>query len=289
MNALKTPPGQSDVWDLVIRPRRGLFDIPFRELWDARELISLLVWRDFISTYKQTILGPLWYVVQPVIVALTYLFVFNKVANLSTDGLPPLLFYLCGTIIWNFFSANLTKTSSTFISNKPLFEKVYFPRLAIPISIAVGNLISFSIQVAILVLFLVYFKVAGADISPNSSLLFLPFLIVMMAGLGLGFGIIVSALTTRYRDLNHLVLFGSQLLLFVTPVIYPVSSIPARFRHLIWINPMAPIVETFRYAFLGAGTVNGIHLFYCFVFTVTVLVVGLVLFNRAESTFMDTL
>lgn len=289
MNDLKNSDGQPVVWDLIIRPHRALLDIPFGELWNARELIGIFVWRDFISTYKQTILGPVWYIIQPVTVALTYLFVFSKVANLSTDGLPPLLFYLSGTIIWNYFSANLTKTSSTFVNNKALFEKVYFPRLAIPIAIAIGNLISFSIQAAIFLLFLVYFKVAGAEVSPNLSLLLLPLLLFMMACLGLGFGIIVSALTTRYRDLNHLVIFGSQLLLFVTPVIYPVSSIPQRFHHLVWINPMAPIVETFRYAFLGAGTFNPHHLFYCFAFTVAILITGVLLFNRAESTFMDTL
>lgn len=282
---LASDPGE---WTLVIRPQRGLFDLRLGELWSYRDLIWLFVRRDFVSVYKQTILGPLWYLIQPVLTSVIFTLIFGRIAGLSTDGLPQFLFYMSGTVVWTYFADCLTKTSNTFITNAQLFGKVYFPRLAVPVSILVSNLIAFLIQFLLFLGFTLYFWLQGAHIQPNLWALFTPVLIVMMAGLGLGFGIIVSSLTTRYRDLRFLVTFGVQLWMYVTPVIYPVSAIPARFRPLIALNPLTSIVETFRYAFLGSGTVNALNLLYSAGFMLAVLVIGVLLFNRIEATFMDT-
>lgn len=282
---LASDPGE---WTLVIRPQRGLFDLRLGELWSYRDLIWLFVRRDFVSVYKQTILGPLWYLIQPVLTSVIFTLIFGRIAGLSTDGLPQFLFYMSGTVVWTYFADCLTKTSNTFITNAQLFGKVYFPRLAVPVSILVSNLIAFLIQFLLFLGFTLYFWLQGANIQPNLWALFTPVLIVMMAGLGLGFGIIVSSLTTRYRDLRFLVTFGVQLWMYVTPVIYPVSAIPERFRPLIALNPLTSIVETFRYAFLGSGTVNALGLLYSAGFMLAVLVIGVLLFNRIEATFMDT-
>ena len=275
-------------WDLVIRPRRRWFDVRLRELWQARDLVMLFVWRDFVSVYKQTILGPLWYLIQPLLTTLTFTIIFGRVAKLSTDGLPPFLFYMAGTLIWSYFAACLTKTSATFGGNAALFGKVYFPRLAVPVSVLISNLVTFAIQLVLFLAFVAYFAARGAPIRPNAWMLMTPVLVLVMAGLGLGFGIIVSSLTTKYRDLSFLVTFGVQLLMFATPVIYPVSAAPERFRGLLLANPMTPIVETFRYAFLGAGTVEVPHLLYSFLFMLACLSAGTVIFTRVEQTFMDT-
>ncbi|MCC7129006.1 MAG: ABC transporter permease [Anaerolineae bacterium UTCFX2] len=275
-------------WSLVIRPQRGLFDLRLGELWSYRDLVWLFVRRDFVSVYKQTILGPLWYLIQPVLTSIIFTVIFGRIARLSTDGLPQFLFYMSGTVVWTYFADCLTKTSNTFITNAQLFGKVYFPRLAVPVSILISNLIAFSIQFLLFLGFMLYFWLNGANVEPNLWVLFTPVLIVLMAGLGLGFGIIVSSLTTRYRDLRFLVTFGVQLWMFVTPVIYPVSAIPERLRPLIALNPLTPIVETFRYAYLGSGTVNGLNLLYSAGVMLVVLVAGVLLFNRIEATFMDT-
>ena len=275
-------------WTMIIRPKRKWLDLRLSELWQSKELIRQFVWRDFVSVYKQTILGPLWYVVQALFTAITMTVIFGKVAKLPTDGLPQFLFYLSGTAIWSYFSACLNKTASTFKDNANLFGKVYFPRLIVPISILVSNLITFVIQFGLFVGFLIYFKLARAPIYPNSWILFTPVLIMMMAGLGLGFGIIVSSLTTRYRDLQYLVTFGVQLLMYFTPIVYPLSTVKGKFRILLLANPMTSIVECFRYAFLGAGTVNIYYLLYSLGFMFVVLTIGILIFNRVEATFMDT-
>lgn len=284
----KLIPEEQEQWTLVIRPQRHLFDLRLGELWNYRDLIGLFVRRDFVSVYKQTILGPLWYLIQPVLTSVIFTIIFGRIARLSTDGLPQFLFYMSGTVIWSYFAECLGKTSNTFITNAQLFGKVYFPRLAVPISILISNLIAFSIQFLLFLGFVAYYFFTGAEIRPNLWVLFTPILLLMMAGLGLGFGVIVSSLTTRYRDLRFLVTFGVQLWMYVTPVIYPVSSIPERFRQLIAANPLTPIVETFRYAYLGSGTLNGWNLVYSGVFMLVVLAVGILLFNRIEATFMDT-
>jgi lipopolysaccharide transport system permease protein len=275
-------------WDMDISPKRNLFDLRLGELWRARDLIMLFVRRDFVSVYKQTILGPLWYLIQPLLTAIIFTVIFGGIAKLPTDGLPQFLFYMSGTVIWSYFASGITKTSETFIANTNLFGKVYFPRLAVPISILISNLITFAIQFAFFLAFMGYFALSGSQIHPNLWILLTPVLLVMMAGLGLGMGIIISSLTTKYRDLRFLVQFGVQLLMYATPVIYPASAIPARFQVLIKANPISSIVETFRYAYLGGGSVHPLELCYSFVFMVAVVVIGAVIFNRVEATFMDT-
>jgi lipopolysaccharide transport system permease protein len=276
-------------WTMTIEARRGLFDLRLAELWHYRDLVLLFVRRDFVAIYKQTILGPLWYLIQPLLTTLTFTFIFGQLASLSTDGLPQFLFYMSGTVVWSYFAACLTKTSETFVQNAHLFGKVYFPRLAVPVSILISNLITFLIQFALFLLFVLYFLARGSEIRVNWMWVALsPLLVLIMAGLGLGFGVIISSLTTKYRDLRFLVTFGVQLLMYATPVIYPVSSIPERFQWALLANPMTPIVEAFRFAFLGAGTVDPAHLLYSFVFMLFVVFLGSVIFNRVEQTFMDT-
>ena len=274
---------------MIIEAQRSWLDLRLGELWQYKDLVMLFVRRDFVAVYKQTILGPLWYLIQPLLTTITFTFIFGNIASLPTDGLPQFLFYMSGTVVWAYFAACLTKTSETFVQNAGLFGKVYFPRMAVPVSILISNLITFAIQFALFIIFVGYFVLRGTAIQPNWTWIALsPILILMMAGLGLGFGIIISSLTTKYRDLRFLVTFGVQLLMYATPVIYPVSSIPARFQWIIQANPMTPILEAFRYAFLGAGTVDSAHLLYSFGFMLGVVIIGSVIFNRVEQTFMDT-
>src|SRR5258706_10536229 len=276
-------------WSMVIEPPRNWFDLRLGELWHYKDLVLLFVRRDFVSVYKQTILGPLWYLIQPLLTTITFTVIFGSIASLPTDGLPQFLFYMSGTVVWSYFAACLTKTSETFVQNANLFGKVYFPRLAVPVSILISSMVTFLIQFAMFLLFVLYFVLRGTVVQPNWLWIALsPLLILMMAGLGLGFGIIVSSLTTKYRDLRFLVTFGVQLLMYATPVIYPVSSIPTRFQWIIQANPMTSIVEAFRFAFLGAGSVDINHLLYSFGFMLVVVIAGSIVFNRVEQTFMDT-
>lgn len=275
-------------WDMVIGPHRNLFDLRLRELWHSRDLILLFVRRDFVSVYKQTILGPIWYIIQPLLTTIIFTVIFGNIAKLPTDGLPSFLFYMSGTVIWTYFASVFTKTSDTFVNNANLFGKVYFPRLAVPVSILLSNLIAFIIQFVFFLGFILYFVARGTQLHPNWWILFTPVLLLMMAGLGLGFGIIFSSLTTKYRDLRFLVQFGVQLLMYVTPVIYPMSSIPQRYQAILQFNPISPVVETFRYAFLGGGAVNIPQLIYSFGLMLILIILGAVIFNRVEATFMDT-
>ncbi len=282
------PEIEDDNWAMIIEPQRSLFDLRLYELWRYRDLVMLFVRRDFVSVYKQTILGPLWYLIQPILTTLTFTVIFGQIASLPTDGLPQFLFYMSGTVVWGYFADCLNKTSNTFVQNAGLFGKVYFPRLAVPVSILISNLVTFAIQLALFIAFLLFFMWTGSRVSPSLWLFLLPILILMMAGLGLGFGIIISSLTTKYRDLRFLVTFGVQLMMYATPVIYPVSSIPEKYRWLILANPMTPIVEAFRYAFLGTGTVSLSQLLYSFGFMIVLVILGAIIFNRVEQTFMDT-
>ena len=283
------PSLENKTWDMVIQPQRSLLDLRLGELWRYKDLVMLFVRRDFVSVYKQTVLGPLWYLIQPLLTTITFTVIFGNIASLPTDGLPQFLFYMSGTVVWSYFATCLTKTSETFVSNANLFGKVYFPRLAVPVSILISNLITFLIQFAMFLVFVLYFVLRGTSIQVNWLWIALsPILMLMMAGLGLGFGIIVSSLTTKYRDLRFLVQFGVQLLMYATPVIYPASTIPARFQWIIQANPMTPIIEAFRYAFLGAGDTNIGHLLYSFMFMLVVVIIGSIIFNRVEQTFMDT-
>ncbi len=282
-----TPTEDRD-WDLIIEPRRNLFDLRLGELWRYRDLVMLFVRRDFVAAYKQTILGPLWYLIQPLLTTITFTIIFGQIADLPTDGLPQFLFYMSGNVLWAYFADCLNKTSNTFVTNSSLFGKVYFPRLAVPVSILISNLITFAMQFVFFLLFVAYFALRGAEIRPNLWILAFPLLLLIMAGLGLGLGVLISALTTKYRDLRFLVSFGVSLLMYATPVIYPASAVPARFQLFIQLNPVTSLIETFRYGFLGSGTVNPWGLLYSFVFMLITVVLGAVVFNRVEATFMDT-
>ncbi len=276
-------------WTLIIQPQRHLLDLRLGELWRYRDLILLFVRRDFVSAYKQTVLGPLWYLIQPLLTTITFTFIFGRVASLPTDGLPQFLFYMSGTVVWGYFAACLVKTSETFVANANLFGKVYFPRLAVPISVLISSLITFLVQFAMFIGFTVWFALRGTEIHPDWLWIALsPLLVLIMAGLGLGFGVIVSSLTTKYRDLRYLVQFGVTLMMYATPVIYPASAIPVQYRWIINLNPMTPIIEAFRFAYLGAGTVHPLQLAYSIGFTLVALFLGSIIFNRVEQTFMDT-
>ena len=275
-------------WDMIIGPQRNLLDLRLRELWHARDLVLLFVRRDFVSVYKQTILGPLWYLIQPLLTTIVFTVVFGNIAKLPTDGLPSFLFYMSGTLIFTYFASSLSKTSETFTSNAHLFGKVYFPRLAVPVSILISNLIAFVIQFGFFLAFIGYFYLRGTPVHLNWWVLFTPVLLLMMAGLGLGFGIIVSSLTTKYRDLRFLVQFGVTLLQYVTPVIYPLSAMSPKYQALIRLNPLTSVVEAFRYAYLGSGSVDLLQLGYTFVIMLIAIIIGVVIFNRVEATFMDT-
>ncbi|MEM7010351.1 MAG: ABC transporter permease [Verrucomicrobiota bacterium] len=276
-------------WDLIIRPKIGWFDFRLRELWRYRDLIFLFVKRDFVSVYKQTILGPLWFLLQPLMTTLIFTIIFGRVAKLPTDGVPPMLFYMSGVTAWSYFAACLNKTSSTFVGNAGIFGKVYFPRLAIPVSVVISNLIAFGIQFLLFLGFVLWFVLdQDAKIQPNGWLLATPLLIIQMAILGLGFGIIVSSLTTKYRDLTQLVGFGVQLWMYLTPIVYPISQLSGKWQTLMAFNPMSAVVESFRFAFLGAGGVQLSHLAISWTMTVIVFGIGLMLFTRVEKDFMDT-
>ena len=278
----------NDNWDLIIRPQRSWWDLQLADLWRYRDLIRLFVWRDFVALYKQTILGPLWYLIQPILTTVVFTVIFGNIAKLSTDGLPGFIFYLAGNTVWGYFSACLTATSNTFNQNKNIFGKVYFPRLSVPISIVISNLISFLIRFGVFIAFLIFFLFAGSEIKPNWWIAILPILLLLMAGMGLGLGIIVSSLTTKYRDLQQLVGFGVQLLMYATPVIYPLSSVSGKWQMVLLLNPMTAIVEVFRFAFLGVSSINPLWLIYSGSFTIIVLLVGILIFNRVEASFMDT-
>jgi lipopolysaccharide transport system permease protein len=277
-------------WTLIVKPKTHWLDLHLKDLWNYRDLIMLFVKRDFVSVYKQTILGPLWYIIQPILMAITYSIIFGSMAHLSTAGLPKLVFYLSGITMWNYFSECLNKTSNTFISNAHIFGKVYFPRLTVPLSIIISNLFTFLFQFALFLVVLMFYSINGENIHPNIYILLLPILILIMAGIGLGVGIIISSLTTKYRDLKFLIAFGVQLLMFATPVIYPLSILEGKKRLLILLNPITSLVETFRIGFTGSGVneFKWIYLGYSFAFMIVVLTVGVILFNKVEKSFMDT-
>ena len=274
-------------WTLEITPRRGMLDLPISDLIHYRDLLYLFVKRDFVAFYKQTILGPLWFVIQPVLTTLMMTLVFGKIAGLSTDGLPMILFYLAGVTMWGYFSDCLTKTATTFTDNAQLFGKVYFPRLITPLSIVTSNLLKFGIQLAIFLAVWGYYLATGA-IVPHSTAFLFPILILTMAMISLGIGLIFSALTTKYRDLRFLLQFGIQLFMYATPVIYPVSTIPEKYSWLIKSNPISPLIETFRHGFLGTGSFEWVGLAYSFGFGGVVLLLGIIVFNKVEANFMDT-
>ena len=275
-------------WDLVIEPQHSLLDLNLKDVWRYRDLLWLLVKRDFVSFYKQTILGPLWFFIQPLFTTLIFTFVFGNLAGLSTDGLPQPLFYMAGITAWNYFADCLTKTSTVFKDNANIFGKVYFPRLIMPLSIVVSNLVRFGVQMLLFFLMMAYYAYTGGSFTPNAYVLLSPMLILLMALLGLGLGLVITALTTKYRDLAFLITFGVQLMMYGTTVIYPLSAAPAKYRALIELNPMTGIIEAFRYGFLGQGEFTVSSFGYSVAFTLLALLLGVVIFNKTEKTFVDT-
>ena len=275
-------------WDIEIYPKRSLFDVQIKEIWEYRNLLYMFIKRDIIVVYKQTILGPIWYLIQPVLTMLVFIVVFSNIAKIPTDGIPPPLFYLAGIVMWNYFAECFTHTSDTFYQNTALFGKVYFPRLIIPLAKTVSAVIKFLIQTLLFLSVLIFFMLKGSSVEPNSAIFLIPFFMLLMGGLGLGFGIIFSSLTTKYRDLKFLISFGVQLLMYATPVIYPMSAIPERYLFLIVWNPIAHIIEGFKYAFLGAGELSLMYMLYTTVFTIVVLGIGIIIFNKTEKNFLDT-
>ena len=272
----------------VISPRRSLFDLRLDEIWYYRDLFLIFIKRDITVSYKQTILGPLWFFIQPLLTTLMFLLIFGRIARIPTDGVPPILFYLGGITVWNYFSECLRLTSDTFVKNAGLFGKVYFPRIITPLSIVSSNLVKFSIQFLLFLTVFFYYYFTDKNINPNVTLLLLPFYIIVLATLALGFGLIISAMTTKYRDLAFLIQFGVQLWMYATPVIYPISQIPEKFRPFIIANPVSAIVESFKYGFTGSGNFSTGGLVYSGIFAIIIFFVGIVVFNRTEKTFMDT-
>ncbi len=275
-------------WDLIIEGTSSLFDLKFRDVWRYRDLLLMFVKRDFVSFYKQTILGPLWFFIQPLFTTIIYTFVFGGLAHISTDGLPQPLFYLAGITAWNYFADCITKTSTVFRDNSNIFGKVYFPRLILPLSIVASNLVRFAVQMLLFLSMIAYYYWSGTVISSGWALLMFPVLVLMMALLGLGLGLIITAMTTKYRDLAFLVTFGVQLLMYATTVIYPLSAAPEKYKHLIELNPMTGIIEAFRYSFLGKGEFSTWSVGYSAIVTIIALFIGIIVFNKTEKTFVDT-
>ncbi|WP_316806895.1 ABC transporter permease [Pedobacter agri] len=275
----------------TIEAKASIFDLKLNEVWAYRDLLWLLVRRDFVSFYKQTILGPLWFFIQPLFTTIIFTFIFGNLAGISTDGLPKPLFYMAGITAWNYFSDCLNKTSSVFRDNAGIFGKVYFPRLIVPLSIVVSNLVRFGVQMILFLCLFAYYYFSGANFNPTPIILMFPVIVVLMALLGLGLGMIISAMTTKYRDLAFLVGFGVQLLMYATTVIYPLSTALEKYPKYAWIieyNPMTPIIETFRYGFLGEGSFSWMSLGYVSTVTFLILIFGIVIFNKVERNFVDT-
>ncbi len=286
---------ENENWTTVIKPRTGLFEVNLKEIWDYRDLLTLFVKRSITVQYKQTILGPLWWIIQPALTVIMYMVVFGGIAGIPTDGVPQPLFYLGGICMWQYFSSCLTGTSNTFVVNSGIFGKVYFPRLIMPLSKVISNLVRFGIQVGLFVIVYIYYAVIGQAPSPNWYLLLAPVLVVMMAGLALGFGIVVSSMTTKYRDLQVLFSFVVQLWMYGTPIVYPLSQVAGKEKWgidlvtVMCLNPVTPIIETFKYGALGAGEFIGWGwLAYSFGFMVVVLALGVLIFNKVQKSFMDT-
>jgi len=238
-------------WDIVITPRHSLLDLNLQEVWRYKDLLLLFVRRDIVAQYKQTILGPLWYFIQPLMTTIMFTVVFGNIAGISTDGIPPMLFYLAGITNWNYFAECLNKTATTFKDNQSIFGKVYFPRLVVPLSIVTSSMLKYGIQLVMFIGFYLYFLLSGAPIDPNAIALLFPLLVVLLAGLGLGFGLLITSMTTKYRDLVFLLTFAVQLAMYATPVIYPLSEVPADYQWLAVLNPMTSVIETFKYGFLA--------------------------------------
>lgn len=280
---------QTEHWDLVIQPKKGLFDFNLKEIWRYRDLLKLWVRREYVGAYKQTILGPLWHFISPIFSTLTFMLLFGKIAKLPTGGVPMFLFYNAGLVLWNFFNGCFSSSSGAFLNNAGIFGKVYFPRLVMPMASIVSSLIKFGIQFSLFIvvyLYVIYFQ--GYRPHIGWGLLYVPLSLFMMAGIGFGFGIIVSSLTTKYRDVGMFVGFGMQLLMYATPVVYSYTSVSPAIKKYLAVNPLVAPMESFKYALFGIGEFSLLSMMYSFACLLIFLVIGLALFNRAESNFMDT-
>lgn len=274
-------------WDEVITSKTGLFDLKLKEVWKYRDLVSLLVKRDFVTSFKQTILGPIWFFISPMLTSAMYIIIFTVIAQISTDGVPPILFYLSGITLWNYFSTAFSMTSTVFNSNANVFGKVYFPRLVMPISIIISRLMQFGVQMTLFLIFWIYYWSQGV-VEPNIWMLALPYFVLLCSVIAMGLGLIFSSLTTKYKDVSMLLGFSVQLWMYATPVIYPSSIMPASVRVYLDFNPMIGIFEGFKYAFLGKGNFDASMLIYPSVFAVVILALGVLIFNKVEKSFMDT-
>ncbi len=278
-----------EFWTEVITPRTGILDIRLGEIWKYRDLLWLFVKRDFVAQYKQTVLGPLWHLIQPLFTTIIFLFLFGRIANIPTDSIKPILFYMSGITIWNYFSSCLTSTSTTFITNANIFGKVYFPRMVLPLSIILSNIVRFGIQFGLLFIMIIWCRFHGYMTHFTIYWIYIPFLVLLMAGMGLGLGIVISSLTTKYRDLVILLGFAVQLGMYATPIAYPLSFLQTKgYAKLVSANPLSPVVECFRYCLFGKGTFSAGTLAYSFSFMLIILLFGIVIFNRVEKSFMDT-
>ena len=275
-------------WTTIIKPKDKLLHVDFAEIWQYRDLYTMFVRRDIVTQYKQTILGPAWYFIQPALTTIMYMVVFGGIAKIPTDGLPQPMFYLAGIVCWQYFADCLNKTSSTFTANQHIFGKVYFPRLIVPLATVSSNLIRMGIQLLLFILVYVYYLVAGVQVHPNGYILLFPFLILLLAGLSLGFGILISSMTTKYRDLTFLFSFIVQLWMYATPVIYPLSTISPEKQWIMVLNPVTAIVETFKYGTMSVGTFSWTFLAYSFFFMLILLALGVIVFNKVQRSFMDT-
>lgn len=282
-------------WDIEIKPKDKLLSVDFKELWRYRDLCSLFVRRNIVVQYKQTILGPLWYLIQPMLTVVMYMVVFGGIAGIPTDGVPQPLFYLGGICMWQYFADCLNNTSNTFVTNANIFGKVYFPRLVMPVSNVISNLLRFGIQFGLFAVVYILYAITGCQAQPNWYVLLFPLLILIIAGLALGFGILISSMTTKYRDLQILFSFIVQLWMYATPIVYPLSQVAGKqiagfdLYTLMAINPVTPVIETFKYGFLGAGEFIGWGwLAYSFIFMIILLGFGLIVFNKVQKSFMDT-
>jgi lipopolysaccharide transport system permease protein len=278
----------NESWTTIIKPKDKLLQIDFSEIWQYRDLLSMFIKREIVTQYKQTILGPAWYFIQPALTTIMYMVVFGGIAKISTDGLPQPLFYLAGIVCWQYFADCLTKTSATFTANQNIFGKVYFPRLVVPLSIVASNLVRMGIQFLLFLAVYAYFLVMRVHVAPNIYALLIPVLVIMLAGLSLGFGILISSMTTKYRDLSILFTFIVQLWMYATPVIYPLSTMSPKRQWIMALNPVTSIVETFKYGTMGVGTFSWWQLAYSFGFMVVLLGLGVVVFNKVQRSFMDT-
>jgi lipopolysaccharide transport system permease protein len=275
-------------WDLILKPKTGWFDIDLEELWQYRDLIGMFVKRDFVTLYKQTILGPLWYIIQPLFTTLVFTIIFGRVANIPTDSLPPFLFYMAGNVMWSYFSQSLTATSNTFNTNAAIFGKVYFPRLTVPLATVIVNFLQFAIQLCLFLGFYFYFMMKGSPIQPTWWIFALPIILCQMALLSFGLGILLSSMTTKYKDLKLAMAFLVQLWMYATPIVYPLSQIPDWLLPYYILNPMVALVESFRFMFFGTSAIQLSQIFISWTVTLFILFAGIVLFSRIEKTFMDT-